>query len=428
MNRFLRIALVLGLAAAFGAALLAGGFVAGYTTARGGLPVLALAAPGEANSQTTGTPADLQSEFAPFWEAWNIVHEKYVDQPVDDTALMRGAISGMVRALDDPHSSYMDPLTFEAAQTQLSGELEGIGAIVEQAGDYVRIISPLPGSPAEAAGIRPGDLIVKVDDQDIQGLDYLVVVVKMVRGPAGTTVHLTIQREGEDQLLEFDIVRAQITIPSVESRLLEGNVGYVKINDFGASTTSELRTQLRSLLAQKPVGLVLDLRGNPGGYLDTAVEVASQFVGDGVIVREHFGDGREQVYDAVPGGLATKIPLVVLIDKGSASASEIVAGAIQDTQRGAIVGETSYGKGTAQTQQALSGDNGVVRVTIARWLTPEGRSIHKLGITPDVPVERTEDDRAAERDPQLDEAIKLLTGGGQTTPFIRSLAIPAIAQ
>lgn len=421
MNRILRVALVLSLLAVFGAALLAGGFVAGYAVAHQGFTLPVLGGEEKPNATNTGTPADLQTRFAPFWEAWDIVHENYVDQPLDDTTLMRGAISGMIRALGDPHSSYMDPNAYEIFVTPLSGDLEGIGAVVEQAGDYVRIVSPLPGSPAEAAGVRPGDLIVKVDDTDITGMDY-VLVVTMVRGPAGTTVHLTIQREGEAQLLEFDIVRARITIASVESRMLDGNVGYVKINDFGEKTTGELKDQLQALLAQNPVGLVLDLRGNPGGYLDTGIEVASQFIADGVVIRERFGDGREKAYDAIPGGLATKIPLVVLIDKGSASASEIVAGAIQDTQRGTILGETSYGKGSVQTIRPLSGENGVVRVTIARWLTPEGRSIHKLGITPDVVVELTEDDRAAQRDLQLDEALKLLTGGGQAAPHFQARA------
>jgi carboxyl-terminal processing protease len=427
MNRTLRVVLIVSLLAVFGAALLGGGFAAGYTVAHGGLAVPGLAAAGAANSQNTNTPADLQNRFAPFWEAWNIVHEKYVDQPLDDTKLMRGAINGMVRALDDPHSSYMDPVTYEMFQTPLSGELEGIGAEVEQAGDYVRIVSPIPGSPAEAIGIKPGDLIVKVDDTDITGMDYLLVV-KMVRGAAGTKVHLTIQREGESKLLEFDIVRAKITLPSVESKMLDGKVAYVKINDFGEKTTDELKAQLRDMLAQKPTGLVLDLRGNPGGYLDTGIAVASEFISDGVVVSERFGDGTEKSYNALSGGLATQIPLVVLIDKGSASASEIVAGAIQDTKRGTIVGETSYGKGSVQTLVPLSGDNGVVRVTIAHWLTPQGRSINKLGITPDVAVTLTDADHAAQRDPQLDKAVQLLTGGGQTTRHLRSLVVPALAE
>jgi carboxyl-terminal processing protease len=427
MNRILRAVLVLGLLAVFGAALLAGGFVAGYATAHQSFSLPGFLGGGQANSQNTGTPADLQTKFVSFWEAWNIVHKDYVDQPLDDTKLMRGAISGMIQSLGDPHSSYMDPTQYEFFQTALGGELEGIGAMVEQAGDYVRIVSPFPGSPAEAAGLHPEDLIVKVDDTDITGMDYLAVV-KLVRGPAGSKVHLTIQRKGEDKPLEFDIVRAKITIPSVESKMLDGNVGYVKINDFGEKTASELRDQLQTLLAQKPVGLVLDLRGNPGGYLETGIAVASQFIADGVVVRERYGDGHEKSYDAAGGGLATKIPLVVLINKGSASASEIVAGAIQDTKRGTILGETSYGKGSVQTLEQLSGDNGVVRVTIARWLTPTGRSIHKLGITPDVTVALTDDDRAAQRDPQLDKAVNLLKGGGQSTLHIQSFASHTLPQ
>lgn len=427
MNKILRVALALGLVAVFSAALLGGGFVVGYVTAHQGFSLPGLGGVGEPNSANTGTPANLQTTFTSFWEAWNIVHKDYVDQPLDDTKLMRGAISGMIRALDDPHSSYMDPTEYAFFQTDLGGELEGIGAMVEQAGDYVRIVSPLPGSPAEAIGLHPEDLIVKVDDKDITGMDYLAVV-KLVRGPAGTKVHLTIQRKGADKLLEFDIVRAKITIPSVESRMLDGNIGYVKINDFGEKTTGELQDQLRALLAQNPAGLVLDLRGNPGGYLDTGIAVASQFIGDGVVLRVRYGDGHEKSYDAVPGGLATKIPLVVLIDKGSASASEIVAGAIQDTKRGTILGETSYGKGSVQTVEPLSGDNGVVRVTSARWLTPQGRSIQKLGITPDVTVALTDDDRAAKRDPQLDKAVQVLTSGGQTPQHVQASVFEMIAQ
>ena len=200
MNRILRAVLVLGLLAVFGAALLTGGFVAGYATAHQSFALPGFLGGGQANSQNTGTPADLQTKFVSFWEAWNIVHKDYVDQPLDDTKLMRGAISGMIGALGDPHSSYMDPTEYEFFQTDLGGELEGIGAMVEQAGDYVRIVSPLPGSPAEAAGLHPEDLIVKVDDTDITGMDYLAVV-KLVRGPAGSKVHLTIQRKSEDKPL-----------------------------------------------------------------------------------------------------------------------------------------------------------------------------------------------------------------------------------
>ena len=411
MKHIFRILLTFMLVTVTGAAVFASGFITGrYTT---GDPLLQLAGPGDLGQPSGSTPADAAKTFVPFWQAWDFVHAEYVDQPVDDVKLMRGAISGMMEALGDPHSAYMDPITYEFFQTSLSGELEGIGAMVEQSGDYARVVSPLPGSPAEKVGVRPGDLIVQVDGEDVAGLDYLLVVGK-VRGKAGTAVQLTIQREGEPELLKFDIVRARITIPSVEHKGLAENIAYVKINDFGTRTPDELRKALGEVLAQEPVGLVLDLRGNPGGLLTTAIEVASQFISEGVVMREQFGDEREETYEASGGGLATEVPLVVLIDKGSASAAEIVAGAIQDLERGTIVGETSYGKGSVQLPHELSGTNGAVRVTVARWLTPDGRSIHQEGITPDVAVELTEEDRAAELDPQLDKAIELLTRQSST--------------
>jgi carboxyl-terminal processing protease len=293
--------------------------------------------------------------------------------------------------------------------THLDGELEGIGATVETdvKTGYTRIVSPMPGSPAEAVGLLPADLIISVDGEDIAGQDINTVVGK-VRGPAGSTVTLEIQREGESDLRTFAVTRAKITIASVESELRADGLGYVRINSFGEKTGTELRRQLRELLAQAPRGLILDLRGNPGGYLSAAIDVVSEFIPDGVVMLERFGDGSEKTYTAHSGGLATQVPLVVLIDKGSASASEIVAGAIQDRGRGQLVGEQSYGKGSVQAPHALAGD-GAIRVTIARWLTPSGSWIHEKGITPDLVVERTEDDRAAGRDPQLDRAIELLT-------------------
>jgi carboxyl-terminal processing protease len=265
----------------------------------------------------------------------------------------------------------------------------------------------MSGSPAEQAGLRSGDLIVQIDGEDIVDQDLTTVVGK-VRGPAGSSVTLAVRREGHDGLLKFTITRAKIAIPSVESRMLDANVGYVRLNSFGDKTAGELKRQLRELLADQPAGLVLDLRGNPGGYLDTAIDVVSQFVPDGVVMLERFGDDTEKTYRARSGGLATAVPLVVLIDQGSASASEIVAGAIQDRGRGTLVGETSYGKGSVQAPHDLQGDGGI-RITIARWLTPDGHWIHGAGITPDVVVERTEADHAAGRDPQLDKAIELLT-------------------
>lgn len=409
MNRAYRVVVILFLLGMTSTLMFAGGFAAGRLTATS--PLLSFLPGGPRTDPAAGgTPEELRTTFVPFWEAWDIVHTQYADQPVDDVALMRGAIRGMLDALGDPHTGYMTPEEYKISMTHLDGDFEGIGATVEtdEKTGYTRIVAPIAGSPAEAAGIRAGDLIIEINGEDIAGQDITTVVTK-VRGPAGSSVTLTIRREGVTELLTFTITRARITIASVESRMLENNIAYVKVNSFGEETGRDLRTQLRALLAQNPAGLVLDLRGNPGGYLQTAIEVVSQFIPDGVVMVERFGDGRERTFEAQSGGLATRIPLVVLIDKGSASASEIVAGAVKDRGRGTLVGETSFGKGSVQQSHTLS-DGGAVRITIARWLTPNGTWIHEQGIEPDIAVERTEEDRAAGRDPQLDRAVQLLRG------------------
>jgi carboxyl-terminal processing protease len=345
--------------------------------------------------------------FRPFWETWQIVHDQYVDQPVDDEALMRGAIKGMLDALEDDHTSYMDPEQYQRANIPLQGEYEGIGAWVDPNREYLTITSPMPGSPAEQAGLKPGDQIIAIDGDDMTGIDGNLAL-RRVLGPAGTSVTLTISREGVD--LPFDVVikRASINVPSVESEMLEGNIAYIQLLTFGDHTTADLRSSLQELMRQNPEGLILDLRNNVGGYLHTAIEVASEFIGDGVIMYEEYGDGKIKTFEALKGGRATKIPMVVLINEGSASASEIVAGAIQDRGRGLLVGTTSFGKGSVQHWTELKNNQGAVRVTIARWLTPDKRQINKLGLEPDIAVILNEEDIESERDPQLDKAIEYL--------------------
>jgi carboxyl-terminal processing protease len=359
------------------------------------------------NEAPTG---ELENLFSPFWEAWDIVHEDFVNQPLDDVELMRGAIRGMLEALDDPHSSYMDPDQYRQSNIPLEGEYEGIGAWVDITGEFLIIIAPMPGSPAEQAGLQSGDQVIAIDGEDMTGLDG-DLVIRRILGPAGTTVRLTILREGEFEPFDVDIQRASITIPSLESDMLENDIAYIHLFNFGENATDDLRQTLRTLLDQDPIGLIFDLRGNGGGFLGTAIEVASEFISEGTVVIERFGDATEQVHSVTGAGLATEIPLVVLIDGGSASASEIVAGAIQDHERGLLVGETSFGKGSVQTWTPLSNDNGAVRVTIALWVTPDGRLIHQTGLEPDVEVLLTEDDILNERDPQLDEAIRLMLEG-----------------
>jgi carboxyl-terminal processing protease len=341
---------------------------------------------------------------------------------VDDIALMRGAINGMMNALGDEHSSYMDPKDFAQANSSLSGEYEGIGAYVDTTTEFLTITSPMPGSPAERAGLLSGDQVVAIDGEDMTGIDAEVARTKVL-GPANTNVHLTIFREGEDKLLEFDVIREKITMKSSSGKMLENDIAYVQITTFGEKTTPELLAALKELMAQNPKGIILDLRNNGGGYLQTAVEVASQFMGDGIVLYEQYGDGTRTTYDVQPDGLATdtKIPMVVLINEGSASASEIVAGALQDNGRAKLVGVTSYGKGSVQNWIPLSGDNGAVRITIAKWLTPKEHTIHKIGLTPDVVVERTVEDYKANLDPQLDAAVETLLAIRNGTPIPTSV-------
>lgn len=358
---------------------------------------------------TDATPTDLQTLFKPFWEAWELVHTQYVDQPVDDVALMQGAIRGMLAALGDQHTSYMDPQEFTDANAGLEGSYEGIGAYVDTSGDYLTVISPIKNSPAEAAGLRPGDKIIAIDGEDMTGTPP-ELARRRVLGPAGSVVKLTIAREGEEEPLVIEITRAKIVVASVEHEMLDNGIGYVKLNTFGDTTSREMRDALRDLMSQNPRGLILDMRNNGGGYLQTAVDIASQFIPEGVVLIERYGDGREDIYEARGGGLATAIPLVVLVNEGTASASEIVAGAIQDYERGTVVGMTTFGKGSVQIWSPLSDNQGAVRVTIAKWLTPKERTIHEVGLEPDVKVELTEEDFLAQRDPQLDKAIEVLEG------------------
>jgi len=396
-----------------GVVLFAGGFVAGHFTVLPDIPGLpALGLPTSAG----GTPAGLQATFAPFWQAWTIVHQEYVDQPVKDQDLMQGAIRGMMAALGDAHTLYESPQEYAIDDTSLTGQLDGIGAFVDKGNGGLLIVSTFAGSPAAAAGLKAGDIVVKVNNTDISAMDE-IQAISLVRGPAGTVVHLTIVRKGSAKPLEFDVTRAQINVPSVESKMLPGSVAYLKINDFGSTTGNEVNTALSALLKQQPRSLILDLRNNPGGYLDAATEVASQFLPGGkVVLKVRYGDGHEQVYNATSGSSATTLPMVVLIDGGSASASEIVAGSLQDNQRASLVGATSYGKGTVQQIHQLSGNGGYIRVTIARWLTPVGRTIDKVGLTPNVAVPLTQDDATAGRDPQLDKAISILAGQSGMLP------------
>lgn len=360
---------------------------------------------------------ELATLFSPFFEAWNIVHEQYIDQPVDDVKLMQSAIGGMMEGLGDKHSSYMDPETYQQVNAPLMGSYTGIGAWVDTSGESLVIIAPMPGSPAEAAGILSGDTVIAIDGKDMTGVDPNVVL-QSILGPADTKVTLTITREGVDEPLEITITRATIEIPVIEYEMLDNNIGYIYLSQFSVNAGEEVRKALNDLMAQNPQGLILDLRDNTGGFLDAAFDVTSAFIEVGPIMIEETGDGAKQTYSAYGNAIAPDIPLVVLVNGGSASASEITAGAIQDRGRGMLVGTTTYGKGSVQNWIELEGDNGAIRVTIARWLTPNGKQINDIGLTPDVVVDYTQADADADIDPQREKAIEILLGliqGAQET-------------
>jgi len=382
-------------------ACLAVGFFGGYI-ARG----VAVNIP-EISTQVASPSTSTDELFKPFWDAWQIVHDEYLVQPVDDEQMMQGAIRGMMDSLGDPHTGYMNPVEYSDATAPLEG-YSGIGAWVNTEGEFLTIAEPIKGSPAEAAGLKAGDQIIAVDGEDMSGR-LAEVARQKVLGPAGTQVVLTIQREGDDQPFEVTITRAQITIPSTEYKMLDGNIAYVRLNAFSDTTGSELHAALTDLLAQNPKGLILDLRNNGGGYLDQAIQVGSEFLAEGVVTYEEFGDGTRNTYQVSGKGIATDIPMVVLINEWSASASEVVSGALQDHGRAQLVGVTTFGKGTVQNWIPLAGNEGAIRVTIARWLTPNERNVTGTGVTPDVEVQITDADVQAGIDTQLNKAVEILS-------------------
>ena len=355
----------------------------------------------------TTTPEQAKAAFAPFWETWNLVHARYYDLPVDDELLTEGAINGMLAVLGDDHTRYLPPQDEEAARQSLSGEFPGTGAGVESRDGFIRVVSHIDASPAAAAGLRPGDQLLFADGVDLTGMDVSEAAA-LVRGPAGTAVLLLIGR-GEEQF-ELEIVRDVVALKSVRSEMMEGNIAYLRLNRFGNQSDEELAAALKALMAENPTGLILDLRRNPGGALDTAVNIADEFLPKGVVLIERFGNDSQRLYESTDKGQAEDIPLVILIDEGSASASEVLAGAIRDENRGTLIGQTTFGKGTVQTWQGLSNGGGV-RLTIARWLTPDETWVHKEGIAPDyfIPLPEFDPDMEFE-DTQLQAALDFLLG------------------
>jgi len=377
-------------------------FLAGFVAARAPLTLgLTVVAAG---------PADNEAEaFHIFWEAWRFLERDFYGDLPAAQEMTYSAIRGVIDDLNDQYTAFLDPEMASIVREDMSGAFDGIGAVVSMNNDgQLEIIRTLEGRPAAQAGLEPGDIVLAVGDTVIEKMSIFEAVA-LIRGPAGSIARLTIKRQGIEETFVVEVVRQRIEMVIVESRMVDDGLAYLKLSEFNAQAASKLKAALQSLLAEEPRGLIFDLRDNPGGFLDVAVEIGSQFVSEGSILVERLRDGQDRDYLAQSGGLATDIPLAVLVNEASASASEIVAGAIQDAGRGILIGEQTLGKGSVQLSHYLS-DGSELRVTFARWFTPLGRAIHEEGLVPDIQVDMTEEDIKSGRDPQLQRAIEYLRG------------------
>jgi len=318
-------------------------------------------------------------------EVWGIIFEDYVDRDrLDASVLSRAAIEGMVEALDDPYTSYLDTQTYQLKSSRLEGKFEGIGAYVGIRDEQLMIIAPIPGTPAAEAGIRSGDIVLEIDGLSTAEMSLDEAVLHM-RGPKGTAVRLLILHQGETEPVEIEIIRAEIEVPSVYFEMRE-DIAYINITHFTERTNDELSPVLEGITQEAATGIILDLRSNPGGLLDVVVEVASRFLKEGVVVNVVDNQGRQTSLSVKPQSITTALPLVVLTDNYSASGSEVLAGALQDHARATIIGTNTYGKGSVNTLHRLK-DNSGLYITTARWLTPDGRLIEGEGISPDYELE-----------------------------------------
>lgn len=337
-----------------------------------------------------------------FIKVVTLVKGQYLFEVAPDK-LVEGAIKGVVNSLDDPYSVYLDTKTYSKLQEQIRGSFGGIGILVGAKDHYLTVVKPFANTPAARAGIKAGDIITFIGDQKTKDMDT-ETAVNLMRGPVGSQVELTIVREGVQEPLKKPLKREEISVPTVEGRVLPGEnrVGYIVISQFTENTGDELVSTLQELRKEGMKGLVLDLRDNPGGELGSAIKVADQFLGKGPIVHIDYRVGLDQTFDAEPDKL--DLPLVVLVNKGSASAAEILAGAVKDAKVGTLVGTQTFGKGIVQTVFPL--DNGAgLKLTTARYLTPDKHDIHKKGVAPDVVVEQ---EAGAKIDKQLEKAIELV--------------------
>jgi len=379
-------------------------FVAGYKASGKELPSKIAPAVNSSEIANTANPKGL--DFGRFWEVWDTLNKTYYDKTkIDSNKMLEGAISGMVRSLGDPYTSYLPKEDNQAINEDLDGSFEGVGMELGYSEDQqLIVVSPIENSPAIRAGVKSKDRILAIDGADTSGIT-LPEAVKKIRGKSGTKVSLKLLSDGEIEAKDVDLFRATINIPSLVLSFRDG-YGIIKINKFGEKTNSEWDKAVGQVLAQKSKGLIVDVRNNPGGYLNSAVYLGSEFTNGTVVIQEGT-NGVKKNYDAERKGKLIGVPVVVLINEGSASASEILAGAIKVQAKGSLVGQKSFGKGTIQEVQDFENGAGL-HVTIAKWLLPNGEWINGKGIVPDYEVEMTAEDLKAEKDPQLDKALEVI--------------------
>ncbi len=363
---------------------------------------------------TNGTSSDTQIDFAPFWKAWNTINEKYVPasttkKTVGSEEKLYGAIEGLAASLGDPYTVFFPPVESEMFQADIRGNFEGVGMEVVAQDGAVTVVAPLKDSPAFRAGILAGDRVIKIDSKETSGLTT-EEAVQLIRGPRGVKVTLTVFRDGVTEPFEVGVIRDVINLPVINTKQLANGVFVIELYSFSENSPNLFRGALREFIKSGSNKLVLDLRGNPGGYLEAAIDMASWFLPSSkVIVREDFGPGKEEkAYRSRGYDIFTdKLKFVILVDKGSASASEILAGALAEQGKAVLVGNTTFGKGSVQELVDITPKTSL-KVTVARWLTPNGLSISEKGIAPQYKVERTALDFQAGKDPQMERALEIL--------------------
>ncbi len=371
---------------------------------------------GELQGKDEEIPQYLKGDvnFETFWDVWNTIQNNYIDRPVGESKLFYGALNGMVASLDDPYSMFLEPKTASDFADELEGHFEGIGAEIGIRDDNLTVVSPLSESPAEKAGLRAQDIILQIDGYDTEDID-LREAVRRIRGKRGSVVTLKIYRSKNKEVQDIDITRDVIEIVSVETKSYNKNdyellgdkqISFIKVTNFHADTSARFKQAVQNVLTNNPDGIILDLRSNPGGFLNSAIELSDYWLNQGqVVVQEEYAEGDPEIHKATSQALLDKYPTVVLVDGGSASGSEIVAGALKDHKLATLIGEKTFGKGSVQ-QLIEVNEGSAVKLTIARWLTPNGTTIDNEGIQPDIEVERTVEDYQAGKDPQLDRAIR----------------------